>query len=227
MHRRAFLAASAAAGIVRVAHAASAGPVVLELFTSQGCSDCPPADTLLGELARRPGIIALAWHVDYWDRLGWPDPFASRTATDRQQAYATRLGTEVFTPALVVDGTRMLVGSDRSAVNAAISGAAPLPVPVSIDGPVARTGAAGAPVTALFVAWDPMEETPVHAGENEGRRLREFCIVRTSKVLAEWDGSPREIVLPPAQPGQGGAVLLQARDLRILGAASIRPAPIG
>ena len=221
MHRRAFLAASAAAGLVRVARAASAAPVVLELFTSEGCSDCPPADTLLGELARRPGIIALAWHVDYWDKLGWPDPFASRTATNRQRAYAARLGTEVFTPGLVVDGTRMLVGSDRSAVTAAIAGAAPLPVPVSIDGGAVRTGSAGAPVTALFVAWDPMHETPVHAGENEGRRLREFRIVRTSKVLADWDGAPREMALPSADPGQGRAVLLQGRDLRILGAASI------
>jgi len=227
MHRRAFLAASAAAGIARVARAAPAGPVVLELFTSQGCSDCPPADTLLGELARRPGIIALAWHVDYWDRLGGPDPFASRTATERQRAYAAKLGSEVFTPGLVVDGAQMLVGSDRSAVNAAIASAAPLPVSLSIDGEAVRIGNAGAPVTALFVAWDPMHETPVHAGENDGRRLREFRIVRISKVLAEWDGSPREMALPSAEAGQGRTVLLQGRDLRILGAASVGPLSIG
>ena len=80
--------------------------VVLELFTSQGCSSCPPADALLGQLAQRPTVIALAWHVDYWDHLGWRDRFASRTATARQQAYARQLGSGVFTPALVVDGTQ-------------------------------------------------------------------------------------------------------------------------
>ena len=107
MHRRSLLLAAASAGFVRGGRAAP--PVVLELFTSQGCSSCPPADALLGELAGH-GAIALAWHVDYWDGLGWRDPYASRLATERQRAYADRLGSEVFTPGLVVDGRAMLVG---------------------------------------------------------------------------------------------------------------------
>ena len=228
MQRRALLATIAAFGIAPVARATGA-PVVLELFTSQGCSSCPPADALLGELARRPGVIALAWHVDYWDGLGWHDPYASRLSTERQRAYAARLGTEVFTPGLVVDGAAMLVGSERAEVEAAIADASPLPVPVTIanepDGALARIGAAPRAVTATFVAWDPMHETSIGAGENGGRRLREFRIVRTATVLGAWDGKARDIALPPVAPGQGAAVLVQASDLRVLGAAELAPHP--
>jgi hypothetical protein len=228
MQRRALLAAIAALGIPLGARAAGA-PVVLELFTSQGCSSCPPADALLGELARRPGMIALAWHVDYWNGLGWHDPYASRFSTERQRAYAERLGTEVFTPGLVVDGAAMLVGSDRAEVEAAIANAPPLRIPVAIvngpDGAVARVGAASEAVTGLFVAWDPMHETSVGGGENGGRRLREFRIVRAAKVLGAWDGTAREIPLPPIAPGQGATVLVQASDLRVLGAAELAPHP--
>ena len=103
------LTAALIGGLPRWA-AASDGLVVVELFTSQGCSSCPPADALLGQLAQRPTVIALAWHVDYWDHLGWRDRFASRTATDRQRAYARQLGSGVFTPALVVDGTNVVIG---------------------------------------------------------------------------------------------------------------------
>ena len=228
MQRRALLAAIAALGVAPGARGAG-GPVVLELFTSQGCSSCPPADALLGELARRPGVIALAWHVDYWDGLGWHDPYASRLSTERQRAYAARLGTEVFTPGLVVDGAAMLVGSARAEVEAAIAAAPPLPVPVAIanepGGAAARIGAASRSVTALFVAWDPVHETSVGAGENGGRRLREFRIVRTAAVLGTWDGTARDIPLPPIAPGQGAAVLVQAADLRVLGAAQLAPHP--
>src|SRR5678815_1789072 len=127
MYRRGLMAAALASGIPRLASAA-AHPVVLELFTSQGCSSCPPADALLGRLARRPDVIALAWHVDYWNSLGWRDPYASRQATDRQRAYARQLGQGVFTPALVVGGQAIVVGSDRAAVDSAIGSANGLPV---------------------------------------------------------------------------------------------------
>ncbi len=228
MQRRTLLAAIAALGIAPAARAGNSS-VVLELFTSQGCSSCPPADALLGELARRPGVIALAWHVDYWDGLGWHDPFASRLSTERQRAYAARLGTEVFTPGLVVDGSTMLVGSARTEVEAAIATAAPLVAPVAIAGgpdrAVAHIGAGPGAATALFVAWDPMHETSVGTGENGGRRLREFRIVRTATVLGTWDGTARDIPLPPIAPGQGAAVLIQAPDLRVLGAAELAPQP--
>ena len=104
--------------------AAADRPVVVELFTSQGCSSCPPADVLLGELAKREDVLALAFHVDYWDRLGWKDPFSSAMATARQRAYGHKLGLRtVYTPQIVVDGTAEMVGSDRRAVARAIAAA--------------------------------------------------------------------------------------------------------
>src|SRR5258708_1331264 len=128
---------------------AASAPVVLELFPSQGCSSCPPADALLGELVRQPGVIGLAWHVDYWNGLGWSDPYARREWTDRQKAYAKYLGGEVFTPALVVNGAAMLVGSDKSGVSRAIQQAAPPPLAVALrrtaSGLEAERGAATTP----------------------------------------------------------------------------------
>jgi hypothetical protein len=100
---------AAVAGVLGPRARAAAKPVVLELFTSQGCSSCPPADALLGRLAQRPEVIALAWHVDYWNHLGWRDPYASRQATERQKAYSSQLGIDVFA-ALVVDGANIVVG---------------------------------------------------------------------------------------------------------------------
>src|SRR4051812_10358250 len=131
MHRRALLAAALASGLPHLVDAATV-PVVLELFTSQGCSSCPPADALLGRLAQRPSVIALAWHVDYWDHLGWRDPYASRQATARQQEYARQLESVVFTPALVVNGRKIVVGSDRAAVETAIGTAGPMRVAVTL-----------------------------------------------------------------------------------------------
>jgi len=148
MYRRGLMAAALASGIPRLASAA-AHPVVLELFTSQGCSSCPPADALLGRLAQRPDVVALAWHVDYWDHLGWRDRFANRAATTRQRSYARELGGGVFTPALVVDGTRVVVGSRRSEVETALTAAQALPVPVMLSrsesGVLVQIGAAPGP----------------------------------------------------------------------------------
>src|SRR6516225_8160911 len=96
-------------------------PMVVELFTSEGCSSCPPADALLAELASRPDVLALSFHVDYWDRLGWKDPFSSHEATQRQDRYASLLDlATVYTPQIVVDGTWQAVGSDRADVEHAL-----------------------------------------------------------------------------------------------------------
>jgi hypothetical protein len=202
---------------------AAGGPVVLELFTSQGCSSCPPADALLGTLAERPGVIALAWHVDYWDNLGWHDPFASRLATERQKAYSRQIGIEVFTPALVVDGAAIVIGSERRAVEAAIAAVAALPVAVTIsrgeDGLIADIAGGAEPMRALFAAYDPEHATSVRSGENGGTRLREYRIVRQTETLGEWNGAPKRFTLPTLDPGQGAVVLVQSADLRVLGAA--------
>src|ERR1700691_3710129 len=109
------LCASAAAG-------AETPPVVVELFTSQGCSSCPPADALLDQLSHRDGVLALGYHIDYWDNLGWKDPFSSPEATALQRAYAARFDHgQQFTPQIVVDGREDMVGSDRNAVLAAVT----------------------------------------------------------------------------------------------------------
>src|SRR5271156_4434603 len=114
--------------LVFMSSPASAGtrPVVVELFTSQGCSSCPPADALLGDMARRDDVIALGFHISYWDGLAWKDPFSSQSSTDRQRVYARLfdLG-QVYTPQMVVDGAREMVGSDRASVRSALHDARP------------------------------------------------------------------------------------------------------
>ena len=226
MRRRDLIAAALATCIAPVARAAQ-HPVVLELFTSQGCSSCPPADALLGQLAQRPTVIALAWHVDYWDHLGWRDRFASRTATARQRAYARQLGSGVFTPALVVDGTNVVIGSERASVEAAIEAAHPLPVALTLsraaDTVAVEVVAAAGPVRALRIIYDPEHATDVAAGENDGERLREYRVVREVETLADWDGAARRFIAKPPGPGQGQVFLVQSPDLRILGAADLPP----
>jgi hypothetical protein len=170
-------------------------------------------------------VVALAWHVDYWNGLGWRDPYATRGATDRQRAYAARLGDEVYTPALVVDGAAMVVGSDRRAVAGAIARAPAPSVPVALrreaGGTMAEIGATPAAVSALLVAFDPMRVTAVGGGENGGRHLTEYHIVREATSLGTWQGAPRTVALPPTGAGRGIALLLQTADLRIVGAAQL------
>ena len=164
MRRRDLMLASLAACAAAPAAEATPGPVVLELFTSQACSSCPPADALLGKLAQRPEVIALAWHVDYWNHLGWRDQFASRQATERQQAYARQLEAEVFTPALVIDGATVVVGSDRAAVERAIGAATPLAVAVALKD------------TGVDVGAGPGR--PASDQRSVRRRARDRCCVR-------------------------------------------------
>jgi hypothetical protein len=207
---------------------ASAVPVVLELFTSQGCSSCPPADRLLGELARDPAVIALAWHVDYWNGLGWADPFASKLATARQRSYAERLGDDVYTPAMVIGGTHMVVGSDRNAVRTAIETTPAPSVPITLvsdgDGLAVDIGASGQPVSALLALYEAERMTSVGGGENGGRQLHEYRIVRSAMPLGNWEGGRHRLPMPAIPAGLGGVVLVQGADLRILGAATLRPA---
>ena len=227
MQRRSFILAAATAGLTPPAHTTAAA-IVLELFTSQGCSSCPPADALLGELARRSEVIALAWHVDYWDHLGWRDPYASKLATDRQRAYARRLHDEVYTPGLAINGAAIVVGSDRHAVATAMAEAPTLSVPVTLhrgnDGIVAVLGETPVPLSALLAVYDPEHATAVAAGENEGQRLREYHIVRATHRAGAVGGAAQTLRFPPIAPGQGAALLLQGDDLRVVGAADLGPA---
>jgi len=179
MYRRGFVTATLLTlPLIATRARAAPAPVVLELFTSQGCSSCPPADALLGELTRHPGVIGLAWHVDYWNSLGWRDPYARREWTDRQRTYARHLNGEVFTPALVVNGAAMMVGSDKAAVRQAIEMAAPQPVGVALRrtaaGLEAEIGVTATLVTGTLAIYDPEQATQVDAGENQGRKLVEY-----------------------------------------------------
>ena len=147
-------------------------PIVVELFTSEGCSSCPPADALLAELASRPDMLALSFHVDYWDRLGWKDPYSSHEATARQHHYATLLDlATVYTPQIVVDGKWQAVGSDRADVEQALDYARhslkEIPVALALDHGQAqiRVGPGGAGVTAsvLLIGFDRRHVSAVKA----------------------------------------------------------------
>jgi hypothetical protein len=213
----------------RRAHAATdaaATKVVLELFTSQGCSSCPPADALLGELSREAGIIALAWHVDYWNGLGWRDRFSRPEWTERQKSYAQKLQDEVYTPALVVNGAAMVVGSNRAAVRLAIASAAPRSVTATLrrsaSGLEAEISEKLDAVTALLVTYDPEQATQVDAGENGGRRLVDYRVVRDARIVDEL--RPK-MTLPPVAENQGAVLLIQDARWRVIAAAESPPRP--
>lgn len=217
------LIAGGAQGGIQARAQAEAPPVLLELFTSQGCSSCPPADALLGELAREPNVIGLAWHVDYWNRLGWPDPFASRAWTDRQRAYASALRTEVYTPALVVNGALMVVGSNRRSVAEAMRGAPPLAGAASLRRQgtqlVADVGALPPGASLSLAIYDPEHTTSIGAGENGGRKLREFRIVRELRALDRAEG---RIMLPGVKDAQGAVLMIHDARARLIGSAEAR-----
>ncbi len=210
----------AAAGSPR----AETRPVVVELFTSQGCSSCPPADALLLELTGRADVIALGFHISYWDRLGWKDPLSTEASTDRQKAYASRLSGRVYTPQIVFEGTNEMIGSDRAAVAAALRQARPeavAPVNFAADrASVAIGGGAGAGEVVL-VRFARSRVTDVPAGENAGRTLRDANGVTVVTRIGDWDGAARRYRIEPPRPGEGLAVLVQAADGKMLGAAAI------
>ncbi len=195
--------------------AASRDPTVIELFQSQGCSSCPPANALLNAIADRPNVLALSFAVTYWDQLGWKDSFASPRFTQRQQDYAAAGRGEVATPELIVNGTYAVVGSDRRAFEAAVARAgAPRDGPEIVsDGRNVRLGQGhvNAPATVWLVRYDPRTlEVPIGAGENEGRTLAHRNIVRDLVKLGEWTGSPESFAVPPArEAGLVNAVMIQ------------------
>jgi hypothetical protein len=219
------LLALAAIAAPVAAHAGKA-PVVVELFTSEGCSSCPPADAVLTDLAQhQPDVLALAFHVTYWDYLGWKDPFGLPDATARQRAYAAAMRSDtVYTPQMVVDGQTEFVGSDKAAALSAIRAAAAKPVALRIarDGNQMSvsigTGAGTARV--LLVGYDVAHRTPVGRGENGGRTLLESNVVRSLTPIGAWSGAETAFHTPlPA--GERVAVLLQTEAGRIIGAARL------
>jgi len=209
--------------------AAETRPIVIELFTSQGCSSCPPADALLRELARRDDVLALGFHISYWDRLGWKDPLSSEASTERQRAYAKRLnGGQVYTPQMVVEGSGDLVGSNRAAVLAALREARPVataPVTFPPDRRLVRIGAGAGQGLVLLVRFVRHQTTEVAAGENAGRILQDANGVRNLTTLGEWTGPARDFPIQPPAAGEGLALLVQAADGKILAAGTVGDNP--
>jgi hypothetical protein len=214
-------------GAAAPASAGGKSPVVLELFTSQGCSSCPPADEYLGELTARGDVIPLAFHVDYWNYIGWVDPYASKVMTQRQKDYARTLNQRyVYTPEIVVNGSAQEVGSNRHGVEALIEAAKKSPsdgpsidLTLTDDGKVHARIGAGAPHVAAATVWivkfDRPHETTVAVGENEGRTLTDYQTVRTFEELATWTGAPLELdynAKDPEDPGDGGCAVIVQRD---------------
>jgi hypothetical protein len=193
---------------VGLGQAAEAGPkAVVELFTSQGCSSCPPADAFLAELAERDDVIALSLHVDYWDYLGWKDTFGRPEHAERQYAYAKVRGDgKVFTPQMVVNGLDGVVGSNREAVEELLQGA-DLPLDVSVkrnggalDIVVAPGGQALgyhiAEVTVRLVVFEPAATVVIERGENAGRTASYRNVVDSIRPIGMWKGERLEISLP-------------------------------
>jgi hypothetical protein len=203
----------AAALVGTTAARAQENPVVVELFTSQGCSSCPPADALLTELAGREGVIALALHVDYWDYLGWKDSFASPAFTARQRAYAKAARSRsIFTPQMVVQGQDRLVGHDADRILGSIAthreAAAPVGLRVVRETGVLRISlepgrGPAEPADIHVVRFVPSHDVAIEGGENVGRAITYTNIVTDWQTIARWDGSePVELVydLPGSEP---------------------------
>jgi hypothetical protein len=171
-------------------------PSVVELFTSQGCSSCPPAEKLAGELALRPGVLVLTYHVNYWDELGWRDRFGLPDATRRQQEYAAALGARgVYTPQAIIEGTRDVIGSNRAAIEQELHGVPPgVPITLRVhDGQLGIDIAAHqqAPVgEVVLVTYLRSAVSPIGRGENAGRTIQESNIVRSIRSLGSWSGRP-------------------------------------
>ena len=214
------------AGCMPLAAAAAERPVVVELFTSEGCSSCPPADAFLTDLARgRRDVLPLAFHVTYWNSLGWRDPYSLDAATSRQSQYGSRFGDGSYTPEMVVDGQKGLVGSERGEAEAAIASAerqdrtaAPVHL-IRQGGRVSITvGAGSGSGRILLVGFDPEHRTAVGRGENSGRTLTESNIVRSIRSVGQWSGAALTLD-EDAPAGQEVAVLMEAPGGAIIGAA--------
>jgi hypothetical protein len=200
-------------------------PVVVELFTSEGCSSCPPADRYLTELSGRHDILPLAFHVTYWNDLGWRDPYSLEAATQRQAAYGTRFGNGSFTPEMVVDGRKGFVGSDQVTASQAIAAAkrsdteAATIAVFSKNGKISiEIGHGAGRAEVVLIGFDPLHRTAIGRGENGGRTLTESNIVRSIRQIGDWNGAPISFHVQ-APSGQQAAVLLEAPDGSIVGAA--------
>ncbi len=228
-----FLAGSAQADQARMGTQA-----VVELFTSQGCSSCPPADALLGQIADDPSIVALAYHVNYWDYIGWADTFGAEANSAHQRDYAKSWNSaRIYTPQMVINGTKGVVGSRQNDIAAALASAAlPVPVTLSSDGTtltVAISGDLDLPDAVVWlVSYIDAVDVVIGRGENAGTVGHYINVVTGRQVVGVWEAaSGAQLKLPLREVLSGNSTSLailvqQERDGLpgpILGAATLTP----
>ncbi|HEY4199658.1 MAG TPA: DUF1223 domain-containing protein [Devosiaceae bacterium] len=210
---------------------------VLELFTSQGCSSCPPADALLAKLANEPDLIALAYHVDYWDYVGWPDTFGAEANSTRQRDYAARWGSgRIYTPQLVINGTKNVVGSRQNDVDGALSHAA-LQLPVSLTTEdnmlvVDVEGQAGLSEAVIWlVTYLDRADVAIGSGENQGKHIAYTNVVTGRQAVGMWEpggGAHLKLPLSEVLTGKSNGAVIMVQDEAgglpgpILGAAAFQ-----
>lgn len=192
-----------------------AHPVAVELFTSQGCSSCPPADALIAELARNPDLVVITRPVTYWDRLGWRDTLGREENTVLQSRYAATLargGGRSYTPQIVIDGRVGMVGSRRDEVRSAIDDASDRTMRVEVGvsgGRIELDRTVTEPALVQLVDLDPEATVAIGRGENRGRSITYTNIVTAEQLLGEWGGGGARFAIPPASPGVRRAVIVR------------------
>jgi hypothetical protein len=207
-------------------------PVVVELFTSQGCPSCPPADKLLHELAQRDDVIPLALHVDYWDYIGWKDEFSHPDYAKRQRGYAVQAKRRsVYTPQMIVNGVTDIVGARRMELSKAIAHHANLPSRVELS--VNRSGSeilinaqptnVDGPLIVRMLRYTPQRSAHITRGENAGHTMLYANVTENWTVLAEWDGTTA-LALTSVVEGDKPVVVLVQQDQHgpILAAVRLR-----
>lgn len=208
-------------------------PVVVELYTSQGCSSCPPADAILHELAGRDDVIALALHVDYWDYIGWKDPFGDPAHAARQRAYAAAGNRRsVYTPEMVVGGVTDIVGAKPMKLSKAIAEHASAPAQVAVNlvrsGDTLRIDATAldridGPLTVHMLRYTPSRTTEIKRGENRGKTLENANIVEGWTVLGTWDGVDPLSMSTSISGDKPAVIILQEAEVGpIVAAARLR-----
>ncbi len=234
--------AAVLAAIALLSAPAQAGSVthpkaVVELFTSQGCASCPPADAMLTDLAKSNDVVALAFHVDYWDYAGWQDTFGSADYSDRQRAYAESWNSSrIYTPQMVVNGAVGVVGSRSNEVHGALAGAAlPLAVGISEDAGMLKIAVPAdkgrGDAVIWLVTYLTQADVVIDKGENAGKSMSYTQVVTDQQALGMWEddaGATIKLPLPEVlRPGTGLAVLVQQENNGlpglILGAATYEP----
>ncbi len=234
MFRQITLAACGLSAVLATVARAEGEPgVVVELYTSQGCSSCPPADALMGELAGMPGVIGLALHVDYWDYIGWTDTFADARFTDRQKAYAHAAGERmIYTPQMIVAGAARVEGNQPGLVAAAIAESAATPDALALDLQrdgdrllVTAQGSAALPQgsTVQLVRYRDAASVQIDRGENAGLDVQYRNIVTSWQKIGEWSGAgPFTLETAVTGPEPLVVIVQEPGPARILAAARLK-----